>query len=842
MIAASVSGGAVCLRCRLRLLQSIQPLQSSNRSRIPKVRQPNIRYFTSESTTRFDADPISEGGQDEPRGDHDEAQQGMSLGGKKYESKGMNGPKKLLSGGRVLTEGVEDLGSRILGKPAYAIVMRDHGRFQKKHRPTFEDLDDEPTSQSTIDIEALLDNQRRVPTVKEVRENIDGLRPTTDTTLPEREFRRLQSLLTDGFLSVQLMAYLEYNKRHGFPHSSPHGVLHAKQPAKGVDKPFKYDWIKHISPWVPLGDQQSIADGTDPNLHLYVTDEATAKAKLAVRIMRECWGLSIAELSAGLGETRVKVRNSEFLLLMRGTRRWANTMGKIQLDPDEKIEAFRNQKTLRLVTTKTKASVLIRSLHETLKQITTISFPIQMVTSEPIDEAVLEELGRITNTHIRISTTYNRLHVTWIEAETGSAKGLEDTRETVVRLLLTALKPELVTSSLSVAGVKYKQDGRFIADTTSKEKLGWKDRMSQWGRYILPLEPEKNTSGMVSPLQKFPLPVEPQSGLLSGEGSDFDENKEFLPETPFPVHPVKWAEDVKTATKAHFGYLLHENDPKASIPPLPRLLTANHPRVFAPVAPHPVRLALFETSDKSALVQQETTVVIHFWPSPPSSNPSSNGKPEPPRKRNRKGHAPDKHVSTPPAPILELHLAVLGGEVTGVKSLRAIKRTHFTDVMFPASPTDLRLTQTQYTLLEGAPAKLTTWQPIADFLKPAHLDLANGKLRVPPHQRFPIPMRLFSDPLVSVVPDPDGLVGTLYTFVGFEVHRSVSIPYEGCKLTYTSVDAGQAGRRGAEVSLEPAFGEDGSYMDADGVNFWAACQKLAETDASWLNYVSNRKS
>lgn len=315
MISASVSGGTVCLRCRLRLLrQSAQPFQVSSRNRIPKVRQPNLRYFASESTARFDDDPDPEGGQDKARGSQNEAQNRKHQGDKQYEFKRTNGRKRLV-GGRVLTEGVEGLGSGMLGKPGHVIVMRDHGIYRKKDRlPAPEDPDGEPTSQSIIDIEALLSNQRKAPTVEEVRENIDDLRPKTDTTLPEREFRKLQTLLTDGFLSVQLMAYLEYHKQHRLSRrSSP---ASARADAGPIGTP-KYDWIRSISPWIQLGDRQSFADGTDPSLYGYVTDSATAKAKLAVRIMRECWGLSIAELSAGLGETRVKIKNSEFLLLMR---------------------------------------------------------------------------------------------------------------------------------------------------------------------------------------------------------------------------------------------------------------------------------------------------------------------------------------------------------------------------------------------------------------------------------------------------------------------------------------------------------------------------------------------
>ncbi|KAI6089387.1 mitochondrial inner-membrane-bound regulator-domain-containing protein [Hypoxylon rubiginosum] len=841
MIAASVSGGAVCLRCRLRLLrQSTQPFQASNRNRIFKVRQPSLRCFASESTARFDVEPISEGGHNESFDGQAKTQDKKVRDNKEHGFRRSKGRKRL-SGGRVLSEGIEGLGSEILGKPGHVIVMRDQGLFRKKNQLLApESAQDESVSRPTIDIEALLDNQRRAPTAEEVRENINGLRPKTETTLPERAFRKLQTLLTDGFLSVQLMAYLEYHKKHGSSREIPQANAEL---VKAADEAPQYDWIRSISPWIPLGDQQSIADGTDPNLYGYVTDSATAKTKLAVRILRECWGLSIAELSAGLGETRVKIRNSEFLLLMRGTQRWVNAMGKIWLGPDEKIEAFRNKKTLRLVTTKTKASVLIRSLDETLKQITTKTFPVQLVTSEPIDEAVLEELGRMTDTHIRISPTYNRLHVTWIEAKTRASRGLEDTREAVLRLLLTALKPKLVSSSLSVMGFIDGREGRFITDTTSKEKLGWKDRMGQWARYMLPLAPEEGASGAANPLRKLPLPVESQTGVMSGRASDFDENKDFLPETQFPAHPVKWAEDVKTATVAHFGYLLHANDPKTPPPSMPRLLNANHPRVFAPVTPHPVHLAKFEMSDKSALLQPKTTVVVHFWPSPISSiSPSKPGS-----SKKKKSHTPQAS-STPPAPILELRLATAGGQVTGVESLRAVKKTHVTDVMVPASPIDLRFTQTQYTPLEGAPANLATWQPIADFLKPARLDVASSTtLEVPPHQRFPIPRRLFSIPLASVDSDPHSeVISTLYTFVGLEVHRAVSIPYERCRLTYTSVDGGRGGSRRAEVSLEPASGENGgSHVEIDAGklqdDFLAACQKLAGIDNLWSNYPTIRK-
>lgn len=70
------------------------------------------------------------------------------------------------------------------------------------------------------------------------------------------------------------------------------------------------------------------------------------------------------------------------------------------LDAGEKIEAFREDHVLRFVTTKTKAELLMKDLHETLTRVTAKTFPFHIVSPEPIDDALLEEVGRITDTHV----------------------------------------------------------------------------------------------------------------------------------------------------------------------------------------------------------------------------------------------------------------------------------------------------------------------------------------------------------------------------------------------------------------------------------------------------------
>ncbi|KAI2463579.1 mitochondrial inner-membrane-bound regulator-domain-containing protein [Annulohypoxylon bovei var. microspora] len=854
MIASSVYGGSICLRCRLRLLrQYTQPRQiSSLSSRIFSIQHPSLRRFATESPAPIYHSPVS-GVNDEASDSKDHYQDEEHEGGKKFEGeiKKVNLLKRRLSRNRILKEDAQSLDSDMLGKPASVIIMRDGGTFRRKKRPLDSNDDEEGDLYDQFTgIEALLDSQREPPVVEEVRENIDGLRPMTETSLSEREFRKLQALLMDGFLNTQLSDYLEQNK------------LSIMFKSKVLSKPIaKQSWIKGITPWAPLGSRSNIPEGTDPSLHGYVTDSATPKEKFAVRIMRECWCLSIGELDTGLGETRVKMRNVEFVLLMRGTQRWMSVVGQIWLDPGEKIEVFRDKKILRFVTTKPKAAILIRELSETLKQIKSKSFSVSSIIHEPISEAVLEEVGRILNAHVRISRTTNRISVTWIELKTRAAQGLarlEDLREAVIRLLLTTFTQQPgTTTSLYVAGPDDRVAGRFVVDPVSKEKLGWKDRLGQWARYMLPLAPESSGSVAKTALKKLTLPVEPQT-----EVSEFDENKEFLPETRFPAHPVKWAESLRVSTRVGFGYLLHANEPSASPPPLPFLLGANHPRAFAPVTPHPLHLAKLEANnDKAAhaLIRTKTTLVVHFWPDKENvleleeEVQSKRGQKSKAKSKVKREPEPEpEHTPTPQPPVLELRLAISGSEVKGVESLRAIKQTHVTDVMLPASLVDLRLTQAQYAELEGEHAQLATWQPLADFLGPARLDLARGKLEMPPRQRFPVPRRLFNYPYYSLPPayskfslDPDSLISTPYRFVGLEILRSVSMPYEGFQLTYTSVDAEREGGHRTEVNLEPGFGSKTSVAEIDTNklhdDFLATCERFARTNTLWSGYLATRR-
>ncbi|KAJ3568014.1 hypothetical protein NPX13_g6566 [Xylaria arbuscula] len=506
MIARSAPSGAVCLRCQLRLLHQIRPLP--------------VRYVTTNAaaatSTAADAGANTDAnanraddrghGQDavqdtltEAGTEHRFKRRGKPLLGRSY--KHFKPQKRHMAGDRILNEVARSLNHDMLGKPAYAIVMKDGGKVAKRKASLKQyEVGIESGSPS---IEAVLDSQQEPVTTDATRSYIQSLRPKSDKVLTRKEFEKLQDRLTSGFLVPQLQDYVIWYKSN---------AAQATPTASDSSPQRSYPRMKERSAWVPLQSETSVLDGINHIFEGYVSDTTTPKQRLAIRLMRECWDLSIADLQTQLGETWVKLENYDFITLMRGTQRFMNTLVKIWLEPGEQIEAFRNQKMLRIVTTKHKADAVLGDLNETLKSIETKTFPIVLLGSEKPDETILEQVGKITNSHVRLSHTARRLHVTWIDVKSRAARGLialEDISHIVFRLLLTASGAKQVTSSLLSPTLSESRRGRLIVDATSKEKFSWKDRLTQWARYVYPLTPEKDVTDATLAIKKFELPFQP---------------------------------------------------------------------------------------------------------------------------------------------------------------------------------------------------------------------------------------------------------------------------------------------------------------------------------------------
>lgn len=86
-----------------------------------------------------------------------------------------------------------------------------------------------------------------------------------------------------------------------------------------------------------------------------------------------------------------------------------NTLSHVWLEPGERIEALRSQKVLRLITTKPKASAVLQDLSTTLNAVKQMTFPSILIAPDPIGDDILEEVGRITNTHLRWSSNNRRV-------------------------------------------------------------------------------------------------------------------------------------------------------------------------------------------------------------------------------------------------------------------------------------------------------------------------------------------------------------------------------------------------------------------------------------------------
>lgn len=315
MIARGAPTGAVCLRCQLQLLR-----QSSL---LPVRYIANNAIVATSSNTDADADAATNTDSKANRADDriegqdavEDADQNRKNGpraeplpgkGVKY----LNLHNRHKSGNRILNEVSRSLNHNMLGTPAFAIVMKDGGTLRRK-LAELKQYEAGSEAESTS-IEELLDGQRGPADTDEARVNIHSLRPEADRVLSRKEFEKLQRHLTSGFLNVQLQDYILWYKSEAGRDS----LLTTPDTSSQLE----FRWIKKMTAWVPLQSETNVLEGTDLTLQGYVSEATTPKQRLAIRLMRECWGLSIAELQTQLGEVWIKLDSHDFVTLMRKSR------------------------------------------------------------------------------------------------------------------------------------------------------------------------------------------------------------------------------------------------------------------------------------------------------------------------------------------------------------------------------------------------------------------------------------------------------------------------------------------------------------------------------------------
>ncbi|KAK2021369.1 hypothetical protein LX32DRAFT_646498 [Colletotrichum zoysiae] len=607
----------------------------------------------------------------------------------------------------------QELDASMLGKKARAIVMRE-ARGKKGPRK----LLDEEYLAPDFDIKASIEAETKDFTMEEALANVDGVRPT-DPIVSQSEFEGLLEVLLNGFTVAQLRAYLA--RENAKARTTPVG-----------EKVSQYSWVKDENPWAPLLKPDVVG---------------SPKERLALTLMTEAWRLSIREMIDGTGFYSAKIKQRIHALLGRDRQR-LDAIRDTYLDEGEDIQ-LTNQR-LTITATKAKTETILKKLDEAAQLVVTKHVHTPWLSKSDVRSIFLHHLGQLTNTFITFSTKTNTLRISWFkdgaaeENDTGERLG-----NVVQRLLYSAFQPE--DASVSLQYYPKDDNGKLTPESTGQEKLPWKDRLTQWSRYVAPV-------GRVSPAESaFPFKA---SDVL-----------------PHPIQRLKQDPDATwskryTSTVVSFGKILHRQQDGFNLAVAAK--AKNH--VFSPTSPHPTSLnALSEALTEVPTQPMQTTLVLGFH-----RHPSLHDKEGLPR-------------------LLKLRLVVPWDLPEGPlswdaceKDLVAVLDQTFTDVAYPSEPVDMRLSQSSLSAM--SPAALDA-SPFREYTENAKLDLVAGRLRPPPEIEL--------SGLPSTTED-GGIIGMTakYVFSGLEIRRSLDASYQGHKVHYASVEAGLHGGRRSELAFE----------------------------------------
>ncbi|GKT42402.1 uncharacterized protein ColSpa_02583 [Colletotrichum spaethianum] len=601
----------------------------------------------------------------------------------------------------------------MLGEKARTIVMREMGGNYKNIRK----LPVEELLPQEFDIKASLDAEEKDLTMEEALANVDDIRPT-DPIVSQSEFDGLLEVLLNGFTVAQLRAYLAREN--------------AKTRTTPVEeKVSQYGWVQDEIPWTPF---------LKPEI------AGSPKERLALTLMIEAWRLSIREMVDGTGFYSAKIRERILALLARDHKR-LDTIREAYLDEGESIELTNTR--VMITATKAKTETILKKLDEAAQLVTTKQVRATWLSNCDARSNLLHHLGHLTNTVITYSTKTQTLRISWFRDETAEENDVGEQLENVVqRLLYTAFHPR--DTSVSLKYDPKDNTGTLVSEIRGQEKLSWKNRLTQWSRYVIPV-------GRISPEESaFPLQAsDALSRPLQRPVQDFD---------------TRWSKKY-TTTVASFGHILHKNQDSFSLAAAAK--ANNH--IFSPTSPHPAGLtALSEALATIPTQPIQTTLVLGFHP-----HPSLQEIEDLPRHLELRLVVPEE---LPEGPLTWDDCK---------KDLFAVLDQSFTDVAYPSEPVDLRLSQSLLSVM--SPAALDA-SPFREYTENAKLDLVAGRLRPP------------SEIELSELPSAmgDGIVGgtATYVFSGLEMRRTLDAKYKGHKLHYTSVEAGLHGGRRSELVLE----------------------------------------
>ncbi|KFY22404.1 hypothetical protein V493_06617 [Pseudogymnoascus sp. VKM F-4281 (FW-2241)] len=717
-----------------------------------------------------------------------------------------------LNGSSQLGENTKTLGVDSLGKPAEVIVLQDSGALRYVAAQLVQSTIEAPV----VDILAQFNSERGLIGRDEVNDNIETLRPQ-GKVLSWADIRVIEDQLSGGFTMAQLLYYIESTERQrmaALAESTASGTKDGKA-AKDMaesDEPVVHavevndqNIILRQSPWMPGTSDQG--DGFDESsLRGYISEAFTPKQRVALNIIRLCWGIESQELVSSVGEMELQVNSTDLDLLLSPKGRSGPPLQAIsdefiQAD-EEKIEIFRWRRAIRITATKAKAKIIARGIRTTLEGVHRIEVPLaglkkagrKVKEAEEVDEfgePVLAELAKLTNTEV-VRASKDKLSVHGLGRKQGSS--LSTSADAARRLLLSS--SDVADRTVYKHGCKETDSPVYAVDYEYHHIASWRDRLRRWSRWQtaigksdsdevcsiqerdkkeLDLSKEEEDQDLASQAEHQALSMSPHHKAIN---LDKEKVKQYESQ-----ESNLWSTTPITSTSATVGNVLHQTPPGSGPVDVSKPVQfdekkiMNSRTIFVPSTKNLSRLV--SGMDNDGDVKTSSVLTMKFLPSPWSGEDM-------------------KQMSK--FPSLEMSFSMTStAERFILANMVAITEDVCNDIMLPDKALDIRFRQK--TSFPFIAANLGSYPQITEFLEASQLG-QRANVMTPPELVVPIP-DFMSSLKGDKGPSSSASTAVRYLFAGLTYRTQISYEFRDWRLRYTSINSGKADGRCGELTLLP---------------------------------------
>ncbi|OBT68384.1 hypothetical protein VE03_02910 [Pseudogymnoascus sp. 23342-1-I1] len=727
--------------------------------------------------------------------------------------------------GSQLRESTKMLGVDSLGKPAEVIVLKDSGSLRYVAAVPIQSMVEAPV----VDILAEFNSERGLIGRDEVNDNIETLRPQ-GMVLPWTDIRVIEDQLSDGFTMAQLLYYIESTERKRMASLAENAASDTQagniaeekaetgQPIGQAVEIKTQNIILRQSPWMPgTSDEGDHFD--ESSLRGYISEAFTPKQRVALNIVRLCWGIESQELLSSVGEMEMQVNSADLDLLLSPKGRSGPPLQTIsdeliQAD-EEKIEIFRSRRAIRITATKTKAKIIAEGIRTTLEGVHRIEVPLtglkkpgrkvkEAGEADEFGEPVLAELARLTNTEV-VRSSKDKLGVHGLGRKQGSS--LSTSADAARRLLLSS--SDVADRTVYRHGCKETGSPAYAVDYEYHHTMSWRDRLRHWSRWQTAIEKadseeapsieegDKKALDQPSKAEEQDLASQAEHEALASLSITPHHKATRLDEAKVKQYELQesnlWSTTPITSTSATVGNVLHQTLPGSGPVDVSKPVhfdgreIMNTRTQFVPSTKNLSRLISGMGTDRDT--RTSSILTMKFLPSPWSG--------ENPKQLSR-------------FPTLEMRFSMTSTADNRFKlaNMVAITDDICSDVMLPDKALDIRFRQK--TSFPFIASNLGAYPQITEFLEASQLG-QRANVMTPPELVVPIP-----DFMSSLKGDrgsaSSASTAVRYLFAGLTYQTQISYDFRDWRLRYTSVNSGKADGRHGELTLLPKHKKSGEQI------------------------------